>query len=47
MSLIQEYRQAIINVDMEVVRSLEPCFMQVWGSYDTIFSNCYNYGQWE
>lgn len=47
MSLIQEYRQAVINVDMEVVRSLEPCFMQVWGSYDTIFSNCHNYGEWE
>ena len=47
MSLIQEYRQAIINVDMEIVRSLEPCFMQVWGSYDTIFSNCRNYGEWE
>lgn len=47
MSLIQEYRQAIINVDMEVVRSLEPCFMQVWGSYDTIFSNCCNYEGWE
>lgn len=47
MSLIQEYRQAIINVDMEIVRSLEPCFMQVWGSYDTIFSNCHNYGEWE
>lgn len=47
MSLIQEYRNAIINVDMEVVRSLEPCFMQVWGSYDTIFSNCHNYGEWE
>lgn len=46
MSLIQEYRQAIINVDMEIVRSLEPCFMQVWGSYDTIFSNCHNYGEW-
>ena len=47
MSLIQEYRQAVINVDMEVVRSLEPCFMQVWGSYDTIFGNCHNYGEWE
>lgn len=47
MSLVQEYRNAIINVDMEVVRSLEPCFMQVWGSYDTIFSNCHNYGDWE
>lgn len=47
MSLIQEYRQAIINVDMEIVRSLEPCFVQVWGSYDTIFSNCHNYGEWE
>lgn len=43
MSLIQEYRQAIINVDMEIVRSLEPCFMQVWGSYDTIFNSCNNY----
>ena len=47
MSLVQEYRNAIINVDMEVVRSLEPCFMQLWGSYDTIFSNCHNYGEWE
>lgn len=47
MSLIQEYRQAIVNVDMEIVRSLEPCFMQVWGSYDTIFSDCHNYGEWE
>lgn len=47
MSLVQEYRNAIINVDMEVVRSLEPCFMQMWGSYDTIFSNCHNYGEWE
>ena len=47
MSLIQEYRQAVINVDMEVVRSLEPCFLQVWGSYDTIFENCHNYGEWE
>ncbi len=47
MSLIQEYRNAIINVDMEIVRSLEPCFMQVWGSYDTIFSNCHNCGEWE
>lgn len=47
MSLIQEYRQAIINVDMEIVRSLEPCFLQVWGSYDTIFSNCHNYGRGE
>ena len=46
-SLIQEYRQAVINVDMEVVRCLEPCFMQVWGSYDTIFGNCHNYGEWE
>lgn len=47
MSLVQEYRNAIINVDMEIVRSLEPCFMQIWGSYDTIFSNCHNYGEWE
>lgn len=47
MSLIQEYRNAIINVDMEIVRSLEPCFMQVWGSYDTVFSSCHNYGEWE
>lgn len=47
MSLVQEYRNAIVNVDMEIVRSLEPCFMQVWGSYDTIFSNCHNYGEWE
>lgn len=47
MSLIQEYRNAVINVDMEVVRSLEPCFMQLWGSYDTIFDNCRNYGEWE
>lgn len=47
MSLVQEYRNAVINVDMEIVRSLEPCFMQVWGSYDTIFSNCHNYGEWE
>ncbi len=46
MSLIQEYRQAVINVDMEVVRSLEPCFMQIWGSYDTIFGS-HNYGDWE
>lgn len=46
MSLVQEYRNAIINVDMEIVRSLEPCFMQVWGSYDTIF-NGYHYGEWE
>lgn len=46
MSLVQEYRNAIINVDMEIVRSLEPCFMQVWGSYDTIF-NSYHYGEWE
>ena len=46
MSLIQEYRNAIINVDMEIVRSLEPCFMQLWGSYDTIF-NGYHYGEWE
>lgn len=45
MSLIQEYRNAIINVDMEIVRSLEPCFMQVWGSYDTVFSGCHNYGE--
>lgn len=47
MSLIQEYRNAIINVDVEIVRSLEPCFMQVWGSYDTIFSNCHDYGEGE
>ena len=46
MSLVQEYRNAIINVDMEIVRSLEPCFMQLWGSYDTIF-NSYHYGEWE
>lgn len=46
MSLVQEYRNAIINVDMEIVRSLEPCFMQLWGSYDTIFSN-HHYGEWE
>ena len=44
MSLVQEYRNAIINVDMEIVRSLEPCFMQLWGSYDTIFSN-HHYGE--
>lgn len=46
MSLVQEYRNAIINVDMEIVRSLEPCFMQLWGSYDTIF-NSYHYGERE
>lgn len=46
MSLVQEYRNAIINVDMEIVRSLEPCFMQLWGSYDTIF-NSYHHGEWE
>lgn len=46
MSLVQEYRNAIINVDMEVVRSLEPCFMQLWGSYDTIFSD-HHYGERE
>lgn len=46
MSLVQEYRNAIINVDMEIVRSLEPCFMQLWGSYDTIF-NSRHYGEWE
>ena len=43
--VITEYRNAIINVDMEIIHSLEPCFMQVWGSYDTIFSNCHNYGE--
>lgn len=47
MSLIREYRDAVINVDMEIVRSLEPCFMQVWGSYDTMFGDCHNYGEWE
>lgn len=46
MSLVQEYRNAIINVDMEIVRSLEPCFMQLWGSYDTIFNN-HHYGERE
>lgn len=46
MSLVQEYRNAIINVDMEIVRSLEPCFMQLWGSYDTIF-NSYHHGERE
>lgn len=46
MSLVQEYRNAIINVDMEIVRSLEPCFMQLWGSYDTIF-NSYHYREGE
>ena len=47
MSLIREYRDAVINVDMEVVRSLEPCFMQVWGSYDTVFGKCHDFGEWE
>ena len=44
-SLIREYRDAIINVDMEVIHSLEPCFMQIWGSYDTIFGN-HPYYEW-
>lgn len=33
-SLVQEYRNAVINVDMEIIRSLEPCFLQLWGGYD-------------
>lgn len=41
-ALVQAYRQAIINVDMEIIQSLEPCFMQLWGSYDTIFSKVYD-----
>ena len=44
-ALIEAYRQTIINVDMEIVQSLEPCFMQLWGSYDTIFSN-HPYYEW-
>lgn len=40
-SLVNAYRQAIINVDMEIVQSLEPCFMQLWGSYDMIFNKVY------
>ena len=40
-SLIDAYRQTIINVDMEIVQSLEPCFMQLWGSYDMIFNKVY------
>ena len=40
-ALIDAYRQTIINVDMEIVQSLEPCFMQLWGSYDMIFNKVY------
>lgn len=38
-SLVRDYRAAIINVDMEVVQSLAPCFMLLWGSYDTMLGN--------
>lgn len=27
-----KFRDAIINVDMMVIQSLEPCFMQLWGA---------------
>lgn len=44
--LLAEYRQNLISADMEVIRMVEPCFMQIWQSgdsfmpyspYDTIF----------
>lgn len=35
-SLLAEYRRNIINVDMMVIDLLEPCFMQIYGSDDSV-----------
>lgn len=32
--LIRAWRESFINVDLEVIGSLESCFMQVWGTGD-------------
>ena len=30
MDLIQKIREIIINIDMQIINELEPCFMQLW-----------------
>lgn len=32
--LLQQWRDTMINIDIMVLDSLEPCFMQIWGSPD-------------
>lgn len=34
--LTTAYTRAIMNVDMEIINALEPCFMQLWGTYDSV-----------
>lgn len=34
--LITEWRRAMLNIDLLVIQELEPCFMAVWGSADTM-----------
>ena len=36
--LITEWRRAMLNIDLLVIQELEPCFMTVWGTADTMHS---------
>ena len=37
--LIMEYRASLMNVDEMILNMLEECFMQVWSSGDSIYTN--------
>lgn len=45
--LLRAWRASFINVDLEVMASLESCFMQVWGTGDDMMPwpcrSCYNW----
>lgn len=33
--LLMRYRETIVNIDMQIIAALEPCFMQVWDTDDS------------
>lgn len=34
--LLTDWRNTMLNIDLMVINSLEPCFMQIWGSGDNM-----------
>lgn len=40
-ALLMDYRQTFMNIDMDVIRELEPCFMQVLSTSDSFVNERY------
>lgn len=43
-TLLDQWRQAMINVDLEIIYALEPCFMQLWDNGDAMLQRYGQYG---